>query len=274
MLHAAFDATATGYDAEFTHTQTGKYQRLQVWRQLISLSVSGKKVLEMNCGTGEDALFLAREKAMVTATDISLEMLSVSAKKTNRAVCEDTNGGGLQVITFIQWDLNQDFPIVCPEKFDLAFSNFGGWNCLSAAAIGKLGERLSGLLGEKGQVCVVIMPSFCVWETIYFLLKGKISAAFRRRNRQGVYAQLNDTQSVLTYYYSPRKIESLLSPYFSVKKVRPIGFFLPPSYLDNFCKKVPFLLPVLFFLEKCVAWLPFLSYFSDHYLMVLEKKES
>ena len=256
-----FDATAAGYDAEFTHTQTGKYQRLQVWNVLLRLGLSHKKILEMNCGTGEDALFLAKEKASVTATDISQEMLTVAKQKANN-----------QSIDFVQWDLRQDFPFIPEEKYDIAFSNFGGLNCLSSAEIEGLGKKLSAILAEKGQLVLVIMPSFCVWESLYFLAKGKLKTAFRRRDKAGVLARLNENQSVLTYYYSPKSLENLLKPHFFVAKKAPIGFFLPPSYLDNFFKKVPFLLPVLYFLEKCVAGIPFLAYFSDHYVMVFSRR--
>lgn len=261
MEKSPFDATAIYYDTEFTHTQTGIYQRLQVWQQLGNIVLMGKKVLEMNCGTGEDAILFAEKKALVTATDISAEMLKVASEKAKN-----------QLITFLKWDLNDAFPWVVEEKFDMAFSNFGGWNCLSEQAIKDLGKELSLLLNEKGQLCLVIMPSFCIWESIYFLLKGKPKMAFRRRHKKGVSARLNDAQSVLTYYYSPRKIENYLSAYFFVKKVYPIGFFLPPSYLDNFFKKIPLLLSMLYFLEKKAAWIPFFSYFSDHYCIMLEKK--
>lgn len=261
---AEFDATAQGYDAEFTHTQTGKYQRFQVWKQLRGLVLAKRKVIEMNCGTGEDALFFANEKAMVTATDISQEMLNVAKEKAEKI--------GSQEISFVKWDLSQDFPLSLNEKFDIAFSNFGGWNCLSTGEIEKLGKNLHEILGENGQLFVVIMPSFCVWESIYFLLKGDIKKAFRRRNRLGVSARLNDNQYVTTFYFSPRTIKKLLSPYFLVEKIRPIGFFLPPSYLDNAFKKMPFVLSFLFFAEKCVSFMPFFAYFSDHYVMVLRRK--
>lgn len=261
---AEFDATAQGYDAEFTHTQTGKYQRFQVWKQLHGVMLAQQKVLEMNCGTGEDALFFAKEKAIVTATDISQEMLNVAKEKAKYFENEGIN--------FVKWDLSQDFPLPINEKFDIAFSNFGGWNCLSAGEIEKLGKNLYELLAENGQLFVVIMPSFCVWESMYFLLKGDIKKAFRRRNRLGVSARLNDNQYVRTFYFSPRKMKELLSSYFLVEKTRPIGFFLPPSYLDNALKKMPFLLSFLFLAEKCVSFMPFLAYFSDHYVMVLRRK--
>lgn len=264
MTTPAFDATALGYDNEFTYTQTGKYQRMQVWKHLLALEISSKKILEMNCGTGEDAMILAKKGAIVTATDISKEMLAVSTQKAIKA--------GINNINFTQWDLNEGFPFTLSEKFDIGFSNFGGWNCLSEKGIETLGEKLYKILAKDGQLCLVIMPSFCIWETCYFLLKGNLSSALRRRNKQGVFARLNENQTVLTYYYSPTTIKKYLSPYFSVEKIRPISFFIPPSYLDNFCKKIPFLLPSLFFLEKCVAWIPVLAYFSDHYLIVLRKK--
>jgi hypothetical protein len=70
-----FDATARGYDFEFTETQVGRMQRAVTHRYLQELIASAKPqtALELNCGTGEDALWLANQGLLVTATDLSAE---------------------------------------------------------------------------------------------------------------------------------------------------------------------------------------------------------
>ncbi|MFN8447316.1 MAG: class I SAM-dependent methyltransferase [Anaerolineae bacterium] len=76
-------------------------------------------ILELGCGTGEDALYLAGRGVRVTATDASPAMLAVARAKTAD-----------QPLVFVQpLDLNAlpaDFP-----AFDGVFANFGVLNCLT-----------------------------------------------------------------------------------------------------------------------------------------------
>ena len=56
----AFDSLAAKYDDLFTRSMIGRAQRGAVWDALIDTFEPGSHILELNCGTGEDALFLAR----------------------------------------------------------------------------------------------------------------------------------------------------------------------------------------------------------------------
>ena len=88
-----FDAIAAGYDAEFSHTLLGKMLRERVrmvmqeqkWVQKPQKEASSSTIiplaLELNAGTGEDALWLAQQGWQVLATDISAEMLAQAEQK-------------------------------------------------------------------------------------------------------------------------------------------------------------------------------------------------
>ena len=269
---AEFDDIARIYDTDFTHSEIGKLQRGLVWdffRKHYHQLEGEEKVhlLEMNCGTGEDALFFAKQRILVTATDISEEMLEVVQKKVEKA--------NLQSFISIQkWDLNQNFPPQNNKKnsYQLAFSNFGGWNCLEPKNIPPLAEQLSTLLAENGRLFLVIMPRFCAWESLYFLYKRRLNAIFRRLSRKAIPAKL-DTVFVDTYYYSPSQIQKLLSPHFKVIDYQAIGFFIPPSYLEKFFRKVPNFLAFLNKLEKIFLKLRVLAFASDHFVVVLERNK-
>ena len=70
QMHAAapFDVLADTYDEVFTRSLIGQAQRAQVWRVLEQAFSRGQRVLEINCGTGEDALFLVRQGIAVVAS--------------------------------------------------------------------------------------------------------------------------------------------------------------------------------------------------------------
>ena len=78
-----FDNFSETYDSQFTNSVTGREQR-RIVREYLEKRVSpGMDVLEMNCGTGEDAFFLAGLGCNVLATDASSGMINQCLKKTS-----------------------------------------------------------------------------------------------------------------------------------------------------------------------------------------------
>ena len=82
----AFDTLAENYDAHFTRSSIGRAQRDAVWRKAVEVFRGELSILELNCGTGEDALFLASQGHRVTALDASRAMIDrASQRKENEA---------------------------------------------------------------------------------------------------------------------------------------------------------------------------------------------
>src|ERR1700755_1327236 len=77
----AFDQLATRYDDLFTRSLIGRAQRNAVWNVLAQTFQSGDHVLELNCGTGEDAFFLAGKGVSVVACDASEQMIELARKR-------------------------------------------------------------------------------------------------------------------------------------------------------------------------------------------------
>ena len=68
---AAFDRIAPDYDRRFTDSLIGRAQRDAVWKVLTRTFRRDDKILELNCGTGEDAIYLASNGISVVALDAS-----------------------------------------------------------------------------------------------------------------------------------------------------------------------------------------------------------
>lgn len=264
--HSQFDVSAPNYDAEFTTSAIGKMQRERVYfaLQVNKLVKSKSKILEINCGTGEDAIWLANHGHSVLATDASEEMIRIAKQKAS-----GFNKSDLQFQQAEFSDLNAKYGT---QKFDLIFSNFGGLNCVNVTELTQLFSDFSKLLLPNGKLALVVMGRKCLWERNYFLLKGSSKNAFRRNSKQTVAAHLGAGTYVSTYYYSPKELLQLTDANFKQEELVPIGFFVPPSYLENFFAKNKGYLKVLYFLEKGIFKWKFLANYSDHYLLILTKK--
>lgn len=266
-----FDAVARDYDAIFTETAVGRLLRARVWA-LLGRETARKSVLELNCGTGTDAVWLAKEGWQVLATDISPEMVAATNAKIAIAGLEARARAEVCGIE----EIGRLHPSVAEgEGPGLIFSNFGGLNCLSPVLLKKLATDLQLLMQPGSCFIAVVMSRFCWWETLYFLLKGKPRDAFRRLTKGPVNASLDEKTTVPTWYYSPGEFRRLIqAPARSMPRwtVRPLGFWLPPSYLNPFFEKHPRLLRLLNILEQkfAPAWVAPLS---DHFFICLKSSE-
>lgn len=262
----AFDHIAHGYDAGFSNTAIGLMQRKQVHQYLAENLDAGHSpdILELNCGTGEDAIWLGRRRHRVLATDISAQMIEVARQKAG-AVAPGEN------IVFEVMDLLQAAGRLSGRKFDLVFSNFGGFNCLDSHQFAEwLGKQLPALLNPGGKMIAVIMPRFCAWETLYFLSKFRFRKAFRRVWGGPAEGKLSGEAMVKTWYYSAGWVKRHLPEGFEVIAVKPVGLFIPPSCLNHFFSARPAWLQKLEELEKGIAQEAAAAAFSDHFLIEVQ----
>lgn len=256
-----FDNAATNYDSTFTNSVIGKAQREVIYSHLSKFLKNNvpKIILEINCGTGDDAIWLAKQNIQIVSTDISEEMILIAKSKEK-----------LPNLTFARLNINEISKPFGVEKFDLIFSNFGGLNCLSKEELKLFFERVSNLVSEKGHLVLVIMPKNTLWESFYFLAKAKFSLVFRRK-KENIIANV-DGEKVNTFYYNPKDIVNLSGNDFEIISIKPIGFFIPPSYLEPFFKNKLKLLSILKNLDKAIKNCSFLSKYADHYYIVLQKR--
>ena len=265
-MQQAFDTIAKGYDASFTHSIIGKAQRQIVWDYLEKTFLDNKKlnILELNCGTGEDALWFAKQGHKVLATDLSEGMLDIVRQKID----EQDLPSHIQTLKL---DITKIREKNFSERFDLIFSNFGGMNCISPAEMLQIPDALSSLLNTNGRLIMVIMPRYCLWETSYFLIKLKFKKAFRRYNDAGTIAKLNGIE-FRTFYYTPNQMKKIFGKYFDVINIKPVGFFIPPSYLEKYFAPKVKTFSLLKKMENIFPNQSVLAGFSDHYLIDLQVK--
>ena len=260
-----FDESAKNYDAVFSFSEIGKAQRHRV-HQFLTEKIFQKdqkglvlKILEINCGTGEDANYFWKNGHQVLATDISGKMIQMASDKFS-----DTS------INFKQMDFKKIPNESFDHKFDLIFSNFGGLNCIDVTDLENFIKNSINILNPSGKMVLVIMPKKCLWERFYFILKGQFRKAFRRNTNEKVMSNV-DGIKVSTWYYQPKKIIDLAKEKYHLLSVRPIGICIPPSYLESYFQNKKWLLKLFICSEKLFNH-RFWSGYADHYLIAFQKK--
>jgi ubiquinone/menaquinone biosynthesis C-methylase UbiE len=258
----AFTGQSALFDELYSTNTIINYKRERVRDHVLKYLAPGSSILELNSGTGEDAVFFASQGHRVHATDISPGMqqqLKLKVQKhrlqamVSNELCSYTNLDQLQ---------NKG-------PYDLIFSNFAGLNCTE-----KLDQVLASfhpLLNPDGVVTLVILPKFCLWETL-LLFKGKFRTAFRRFfSATGRTAHL-EGHYFKCWYYNPSYIINKLKGSFDVLSIEGLCTIVPPSYIENFAEKHPTTYDFLKRKEDQLKTRWPWKYIGDYYIISLKKK--
>jgi SAM-dependent methyltransferase len=260
--HHPFDAAAANYDRDFSATRLGRRYRERVWAELATSFQPGDRVLELGCGTGEDAVWLARRGVRVLATDASAAMLAQTRRKVEAAGVQELVATRRLDLGELGADRDLDGP------YDGVLSNFGALNCVPDRR--PIARALAGLVVPGGRLLVVVMAPVCPWEVAWHLLKGEPVTAFRRL-RQGAPVRVADGHEVRVWYPSPGRLRREFKPLFRPLATAGIGCFLPPPYLEHLEDTKPAMIRRLAALEERWSRVPPFTWLADHIMLSLER---
>jgi ubiquinone/menaquinone biosynthesis C-methylase UbiE len=256
----AFDSLATEYDEVFTRSTIGRAQRNVVWKRAADLFQAGKQVLELNCGTGEDALFLSRLGISVVACDASSQMIDQAKQRREQ---EEPQAN----IRFEVLQIERLADLQNPTCFDGVFSNFSGLNCVpDLAAVAK---QLSMCVNDGAPLLLCLSTRVCLWEILHFLFQGNFHKAFRRCRGQTI-VRLGDV-SFPVHYPTIRELRAFFSPSFALRSYSGVGIAVPPSYMESWARKHPKILRALQQIDALISDWPIFRVVGDHVLLRFEK---
>jgi SAM-dependent methyltransferase len=244
---------ASTYDATFTDTKIGRALREIVWSRLEQVFRPSQRILELGCGTGEDAVRLARRGVQVVATDPSSQMIQVARRKALIGNCE-------QRIEFRCIAMEDIDSFADGEVFEGVLSNFGAVNC--AQDLKTLVADVAHRLAPGAPLLWVVMGRYAPWEWLWYLMRGQWRKAWRRQRAGGV-----KWRGMTISYPTPAQMRSLLLPYFTVTRLAPLGVALPPSYAAAWLDRSPFAVAVLTRLERWAQRSSTLASWSDHFMV-------
>jgi ubiquinone/menaquinone biosynthesis C-methylase UbiE len=251
----AFSKQSHHYDEDDRSNPILKDMREQVYAHVDRFLRPGCSILELNAGTGIDAIHFASLGYRVHATDLSSGMI-----KQIRDKIQSSSPEGRLTCQQVSYDQLQ---LVGGEKFDYVFSNFGGLNCIQD--LSAVTKKLGGLLRPGAFVTLVIMPPVSLWE-LAWILKGQPKQAFRRLQKHGVKAHL-EGEFFETYYHSLGKIKAAFGPEFRLVDVEGLCSLSPPPSPKEFAFRNPRLYKLLRVFDSFVRTIPPFDRWADHIIV-------
>ncbi len=253
---APFDEIAPLYDEVFTNSLIGQAQRESVWKEIDHIWNPGDHVLELNCGTGEDALHLAEKGISVTGCDVSSAMIEVAGEKALRRA----SGVSVRFFVFPSEHIGR-FWVAHP--FDGVFSNFSGLNCV--ADLSEVSRHLATLVRPGAELALVFSTRFSLWEFFWYALRGDLSKATRRWN--GHVTSSITGHPVNVWYPRVPQIRRAFAPHFQFVSVTGIGVALPPSYVEPWAQQHRRTFSLLASIDNWIKHLPCFRVAGDHMLL-------
>lgn len=258
----AFSRQAPVFDELYANNTIIRYKRKRVRDHVEQFMHPHSSILELNAGTGDDAIYFAGHGHHVHATDISAAMQETLLKKATAASL--TNNISSERCSFTQLaELKKQGP------YDYIFSNFAGLNCTDK--LEAVLTSLTSLVKPGGYVTLVLLPKFCLWEFL-LLFKGKFKEAFRRfAGKKGASAHI-EGEYFRCWYYNPSFVKKVMKEDFEVMALEGLCTLVPPSYIEQFAEKHPVWYRLLVKKEdKWKSKWPWRSV-GDYYIITLKRK--
>ena len=221
-INLAFSSIYQEYETLSKENYCDIYRRNIIRKHVESFLNPQDTILEINAGSGIDAVYFSKKDHQVLATDI--------ADNSEIYINNKIKVEGLKNLEFQKCSFS-NLKSIENRKFNHIFSNYGGLNC--AADLEEIFSQFNHLLHPNGYVSLVIMPKYYPWE-MATILKGNKNA-FRRWKKNGVLSNVNN-HSIPTFYYSPKQVKRAMGKDFKVVSTKNIGTFYPSLHYSSFQK--------------------------------------
>jgi SAM-dependent methyltransferase len=251
----AYDAIAAGYD---TQVEGDDWMRRVLHAHYARLFKPGDRVLDVGCGTGIDALFLAQGGVQVVAIDFSASMIAeLRAKLLASPVAERVEARALAV---------EDLGQLRNERFDGLISAFAGLSALDD--LRQFAHAAAELVKPRGRLVLHLLNRFSVWEWLGYLSHADWPSARqvgRLRTRE---FSIGGRAVRHRLYYADELYQMAFAERFVLRDTYALGSLRPPHTVRRL---PPSLVQVLERLDvRCGRW-PLLRHAGRFFVLDLER---
>ena len=258
----AFDSVAADYDGARGNNELIQDMRAEMWRWLDATYAPGSCLIDLGCGTGLDAVRMARQGHSIAATDWSAEMVGRTRDRALRSQVADR----VQALAIGSHELGR---LDGEGAYDGAYSNLGPLNCVPD--LEDVSRKCARLLKHGAALVFTVIGRACPWEIAHYLARRRWARATVRFSRGVVPVTMNG-RKIWTRYYTPKEFFRPFAAAFSLEHYRGLCVFAPPPYLAGVRERHPGWYERLWQLDRRVSGWPLLRAMGDHFLMVMRKR--
>ena len=179
-----------------------------------------KRVLDLNCGTGNDFDFFIQNGWKITGCDGSQGMLNKAYEKYH----EHIKSREIELFKGRLEDLDED--TFSNRRFDLIFSVTGGFSYISDDEVIRINGVLKKHLAPRGKIITAHLSDFCFPDMIYNFLRFKPRRACLRLKEQ-VQVNIKGTDYIM-HLRSFGRLKKLFEANLSIESMQPLLAFTPP----------------------------------------------
>jgi SAM-dependent methyltransferase len=245
---SAFDHVAAGYDESFGTNPVGLLFRYVFQERLRTLLPPGARAVDLGCGTGEDALFLASRGVTVLGLDASASMVQRARDKASARGLAARSRFEVRRLEQLE---------AADGVFDGAYSNFGALNCADLVA---LGQALAAALRPGAPVLLSLMGR----HPLPAMAERALTAHGQARGREP--AQVAGL-AVPVEYPTRREAQRLLGRVWRWRRGFALGVLVPDPSHAPWVERHPQAFGVLAAFEALLRGWPLLRGLGDHIVL-------
>jgi len=259
----AFDSASEEYDYTISHNYINSWIRKKSVSEVLKLVNRDSILLEIGCGTGEEALKIAKYAKLVVATDISSRMIELLTLKVKAKKME----GKVIPLRLAASKIENVRKLTGIEKFDLAYSFNGCLNC--EPNLGIFSESLGRLLKPYSCFICSIRNPVCSSEMLSHLFTFQLKKATSRKNQPTMVSV--GGKDIPAFYYTPNEFIHYFQHLFRIRRFFALPAILPPAYLSDYYLKMGPLTRLAEYIDKLFCSIPPFNMLGDQTLFIFEK---
>jgi SAM-dependent methyltransferase len=218
-LRTAFNRVADSIERTALENPVNAWMRKVSRDALVAVFPAGSSLLEIGCGTGADAVFLAERGFRVAALDVSDRMVELARERAMRRNVTST----VVVVRGRLFDVAPELGSLPWAPFDGAYANF---SLTYEASLRALAEVVGPLLKHGAKFLFTVPNKLCLSEPILSLARGHPRGALDRF-REPRWASIRERR-IQVHAYTTAGVRRSLAGVFEVVAVRGVPVFMPP----------------------------------------------